>query len=83
MATSGRASRGDPESAVSAVPQFDALDEVFLNLTPPREDMKRKYGVDFLISARPLSDTGGATTEEFLQMDRNGNLKGILLIDFG
>lgn len=59
------------------------LDEVFLDLAPPREAMKQKYGVDFLISGTPLLNGGGQSVEEFFQLDRDGNRKGILLIELG
>lgn len=57
----------------------DLLDSVFLDMSPPREAMKKKYGVDFLISGVQISDSPGNTTEEFFQIDRDGNKKGILL----
>lgn len=57
----------------------DKLDPVFLDMNPPREAMKRKYGVDFLISGVLISDSPGNTIEEFFQIDRDGNKKGILL----
>lgn len=57
----------------------DKLDSVFLDMVPPREAMKKKYGVDFLISGVPVSDSPGKTIEEFFQIDRDGNKKGILL----
>jgi hypothetical protein len=57
------------------------LDTVFLDMYPPREAMKKKYGVDFLISGVRLNDTG-KTVEKFFQEDRDGNEKGILVIEF-
>jgi hypothetical protein len=42
--------------------------------------MKIKYGVDFLISGVLISDSAGNTIEEFFQIDRDGNKKGILLL---
>lgn len=57
------------------------LDAVFLDRAPPREAMRRKYGVDFLISARPLVDAPGKTVEEFFQVDKDGNPKGILIVE--
>ena len=59
----------------------DRLDTVFLELDPPREAMKEKYGTDFLISGTTIIDAGGQPIEEFFQIDRNGNRKGILVID--
>ena len=61
----------------------DALDPVFLDISPPRRAMKLKYGVDLLISGTPLMDAGGQAVEEFFQMDRDGNRKGILLLHIG
>ena len=58
----------------------DKLDPVFLDMYPPREAMKIKYGVDFLISGVLTSDSPGNTIEEFFQIDRDGNKKGILLL---
>ena len=57
----------------------DKLDYVFIDMHPPREAMKKKYGVDFLISGVLISDSPGNTIEEFFQIDRDGNKKGILL----
>ncbi len=56
------------------------LDPVFLDMYPPREAMKKKYGVDFLISGVLISDSSGNTVEQFFQIDRDGNKKGILLL---
>lgn len=55
------------------------LDPVFLDMYPPRKAMKERYGVDFLISGVPISDSPGNTVEQFFQIDRDGNKKGILL----
>ncbi|HPA46251.1 MAG TPA: hypothetical protein PLG59_10500 [bacterium] len=59
------------------------LDPVFVDTNPPREAMKTKYGVDFLISGTRLVDqeAAGGTVEEFFQVDRNGNRKGILFLE--
>jgi hypothetical protein len=57
----------------------DKLDPVFLDMNPPREAMKKKYGVDFLIAGVPIADSPGKSIEEFFQIDRDGNKKGILL----
>jgi hypothetical protein len=56
------------------------LDSVFLDMYPPREAMQIKYGVDFLISGVLISDSAGNTIEQFFQIDRDGNKKGILLL---
>lgn len=57
------------------------LDPVFLDFDPPRKRMKEKYGVDFLIAGVNVG-VKGLTTEEFFQIDRDGNPKGILLLEF-
>ncbi|NQU25599.1 MAG: hypothetical protein HQ567_30300 [Candidatus Nealsonbacteria bacterium] len=59
------------------------LDNVFLDTRPPRERMKSKYGVDFLIARRRLQDpeAQGGTVLDFFQKDSNGNAKGVLLIE--
>ena len=59
------------------------LDDVFLDTRPPRERMKNKYGVDFLIARLRLGDreARGGTVLNFFQKDRNGNAKGVLLIE--
>jgi len=61
------------------------LDSVFLDTAPPRRAMKDKYGVDFLIAGTRLGDpsAGGATVQDFFQVDRDGNAKGILLVRLG
>ncbi len=61
----------------------DALDPVFLDINPPREAMKRKYGVDFLVSGIRLEDATFQTVEEFFQSDRDGNPRGILVVEIG
>jgi len=58
----------------------DLLDPVFLDLDPPRQAMKSKYGVDFLIQGVALAETG-QTVEEFFQVDREGNRKGIIVVE--
>ena len=58
----------------------DRLDPVFLDLDPPREAMKRKYGVDFLISGVQLADAN-VPVEEFFQVDRDGSRKGIVVVE--
>ena len=59
------------------------LDAVFLEINPPRKAMKEKYDVDFLISTMMLIDAKGKTVLDFFQLDRNGNRKGILLVEIG
>jgi hypothetical protein len=62
---------------------FSKLDDVFLDTRPPRERMKKKYGVDFLIARLRLGDpqARGGTVLDFFQMDRDGNARGVLLIE--
>jgi len=59
------------------------LDPVFLDTSPPRQAMKRRYGVDLLISWRRLTDpeAHGTTVLEFFQKDQEGNAKGVLLLE--
>lgn len=57
----------------------DKLDKVLLDWDPPREGMKRKYGVDFFIEGTLLG--GDEPVEKYFQEDRDGNAKGILVID--
>ena len=59
------------------------LDPVFLDTDSPRESMRKKYGVDFLIAGTALTDAAEETVESFFQEDRNGNSKGILLVEIG
>ncbi len=55
------------------------LDPVFKDRKHPREKMKQKYGVDFLIHGHDRG-TDGQPIEGSFQMDHNGNEKGILLL---
>jgi hypothetical protein len=59
------------------------LDDVFLDLNPPRAAMRKKYSVDFLIAGTRLQDgqARGGTVQDFFQEDRDGNPRGILIID--
>lgn len=59
----------------------DTLDPVFLVTMAPRLAMKRKYGVDFMIAGTRLFDAGGERVEDFFQEDKEGNPKGILLLE--
>lgn len=63
--------------------KVDKLDKVFLDWNHPREAMKRKYGVDFFVKGVPLTDAGNKPVEEYFQEDRDGNAKGILVVDIG
>lgn len=57
------------------------LDPVFLDLNPPRMRMKQKYGVDFLI-AGAQAHPGGPLVQDFFQMSRDADRKGILVLEF-
>jgi hypothetical protein len=63
----------------------EKLDSVFVDISAPREAMRKKYGVDFLIAGIPLADPSaeGTTVEVFFQTDRDGKAKGILLVELG
>ena len=69
----------DPHPSVDA----DKLDPVFRDARAPRQSMKAKYGVDFLIAGTALVDAGGERVEDFFQEDGHGNPKGILLVKIG
>lgn len=58
---------------------INLLDDVFIDKSPPREKMKKKYGVDFLIHGTDRG-TDGRPIEDFFQTDEDGNEKGILLL---
>ena len=55
------------------------LDPVFLN---SRQMMKDKYGLDFFISNYIETDSG-LPFPKFFQVNRNGKLKGIILVRLG
>ncbi len=61
----------------------DKLDPVFLDVNPPRKAMKGKYGVDFFVKGMRVRNAGGKPVEEYFQEDRDGNPKGILVVDIG
>ncbi len=57
----------------------DVLDPVFWDDRPPRQAMKQKYGVDFLIA---LPGAGPKPSlQEFFMTDRDGRPKGLLLLE--
>ena len=66
-----------------AAVDVEKLDPVFLDLSPPREAMRMKYGVDFLIAHARVGDAPNRTVVEFFQVDREGNRKGIVLLEIG
>lgn len=61
----------------------EKLDKVFLDVNPPREAMKKKYGVDFFVKGVLVADAGNIPVEKFFQEDQEGNAKGILVVDIG
>lgn len=56
------------------------LDPVFLDDTSPRQAMKDKYGVDFLI-ASPYMPQAKSEYCDFYRTDREGHSRGILMIE--
>lgn len=56
------------------------LDFVFWDRKFPRQKMKDKYGVDFMIDGIDLGSQGCPIREHF-QKDKDENLKGILLLE--
>ena len=80
-------SKGEPEDVDGCWeygPWVDdgKLDPVFLDLAAPRQAMREKYGVDFQIAGTWLMDVH-RPVEAFLQRDRDGNRRGILLVELG
>lgn len=63
--------------------KIDKLDKVFLDWNPPRVAMKKKYGVDFFVKGMLLADAGLDPVEDYFQEDREGNAKGIVVVDIG
>lgn len=59
----------------------DTLDPVFLDTDPPREAMKKKYGVDFLIEGKDKRLSDSQPIVEFFQESRDFDHKGILVLD--
>ena len=62
---------------------LEKLDAAFLDLSPPREAMKREYGVDFLIAHARPQNARNRSVIEFFQLDRDGKPKGIVLLEIG
>jgi len=56
------------------------LDDVFLSNT--RNDAKAKYGLDFFIS-NVIEAGSGLPFPHFFQVNRDGKLKGIIVVHFG
>jgi len=80
--TTAKDEPGDVDGCWEYVPSVnvDLVDPVFLDIRPPRKAMKAKYGVDFLVAGLRLADARGATVQEFFQIDRDGNPKGIVRV---
>ncbi len=83
--TTSKEEPGDIDGCWDYLPivDVDALDPVFLDFDPPRAAMKRKYDVDFLVSGVRLEDATFQRVEDFFQSDRDGNPRGILVIEIG
>ena len=67
-----------PNSRVNA----DVLDAVFLDMTNSKAKMKDKYGVDFGIAGVSKGRVSTQPLEECFQLSRDGNPKGVLLLEF-
>lgn len=59
---------------------LNILDPVFLDFKNSRKNMKHKYGVDFFI-ANTIELGSGLPFVKFFQSTRNGEEKGIILIE--
>jgi len=59
---------------------LNKLDPVFLDFNNSRKNMKHKYGVDFFI-ANTIELGSGLPFVKFFQSTRNGEDKGIILIE--
>lgn len=60
--------------------RVEAIDPVFLDFSHHRRAMKRKYGVDFFV-ANTIELGSGMPFVGFFQINRDGNPKGILVIE--
>lgn len=60
----------------------DKLDPVFLDREHPREIMKQKYGIDFLIAGVDQGQNQGQPIEDFFQLSRDNDPKGVLVLEF-
>lgn len=61
---------------------YDRLDAVFLDMTASKAKMKDKYGVDFGIAGVSKGKVSTQPLAEFFQFGRNGEPKGVLLLEF-
>ena len=61
---------------------LDALEPAFLELRPPRKSQKEKFGGEFFPADIPAS-LSGQIFKDFFQVDKNGNPKGIVVIELG
>ena len=57
------------------------LDQILLTFDNKREAMKRKYGGELFPAS--VHAAAGVLYRDFFQKDRDGNAKGVLLIDLG
>jgi hypothetical protein len=60
--------------------RVEALDPVFLDFSSRRQAMKERYGVDFFM-ANAMELGSGMPFVEFFQINRDGDRKGILVIE--
>ena len=60
---------------------MNVLDPVFWDVSPPREGMKKKYGVDFLIDGIAIGDHDNMPIDEFMKISRDWDVKGTLILD--
>ena len=61
---------------------MNIIDPVFRDPESPQKKMREKYGVDLLIVGFDVGRVDTQPIAEFLQRDRDGNAKGILLIEY-
>jgi len=60
---------------------LNALDPVFLSMNS-REEVKKKYGLDFFI-AQQVEGRSGKPFPKFFQVNRDGEAKGIIVVELG
>ena len=60
---------------------LNVVDPVFLSMNS-REDVKKKYGLDFFI-AQQIEGGSGKPFPKFFQVNREGEPKGIIFVELG
>jgi hypothetical protein len=77
-----KVSPNDIDGCWEAHPRIDVkkLDPVLLDFSNRRAAMKSRYGIDFFISQN-IEASSGVPFVEFFQTDRDGNPRGIVLVD--